>query len=220
MKFELKPCNRGITDEELLEDLRRSAASLKKDSITYEEYDEIGHYSSRTVEVRFRSWNKALEIAGLRVTRKVNHTTLEFFENLENVWRTLGRQPRREEMKHPLSKLSGKAYERHFNGWRKGLEAFVEWVNSDEPDDENPTQQIKSIAKGGNPRNPSLRLRMRVMFRDKYTCRICGRSPAKGHNVDFHVDHIIPWSKGGKTELDNLQTLCQDCNLGKSDLLL
>jgi hypothetical protein len=162
MKFELKPWNRGITDEELLEDLRRSAASLKKDSITYEEYDEIGRCCSHTFETRFGSWNKALEIAGLRVTRKVNHTTLEFFENLENAWRTLGRQPSMDEMKRPLSKISGGAYNKHFNGWRKGLEAFVEWVNTDEPEDENPTQQTKSIARGGNPRNPSLRLRIRV----------------------------------------------------------
>ncbi|WP_343324290.1 HNH endonuclease signature motif containing protein [Streptococcus sp. Marseille-P8640] len=38
-------------------------------------------------------------------------------------------------------------------------------------------------------------------------------------NVVLHVDHIIPWSKGGETVLGNLQTLCSKCNLGKSDLL-
>ena len=30
-------------------------------------------------------------------------------------------------------------------------------------------------------------------------------------------DHIVPWSKGGKSVLENLQMLCTDCNLKKSD---
>ena len=33
-----------------------------------------------------------------------------------------------------------------------------------------------------------------------------------------HVDHIIPIAKGGETKLYNLQTFCETCNLGKSDL--
>jgi 5-methylcytosine-specific restriction endonuclease McrA len=37
--------------------------------------------------------------------------------------------------------------------------------------------------------------------------------------VVLHVDHIIPWSKGGQTVDENLQTLCDRCNLGKSDFL-
>lgn len=55
------------------------------------------------------------------------------------------------------------------------------------------------------------------MQRDNFKCCICGASPAKDPSVVLHVDHIIPWSKGGKTELDNLQTLCSNCNYGKSD---
>lgn len=66
-------------------------------------------------------------------------------------------------------------------------------------------------------RNVNLRLRFRVMQRDNFKCCICGASPAKDPSVVLHVDHIIPWSKGGKTELDNLQTLCSNCNYGKSD---
>jgi 5-methylcytosine-specific restriction endonuclease McrA len=33
--------------------------------------------------------------------------------------------------------------------------------------------------------------------------------------VELHADHISPWADGGKTVLENLQTLCQNCNLGK-----
>ena len=34
---------------------------------------------------------------------------------------------------------------------------------------------------------------------------------------DMHADHIIPWSKGGKTTLENGQMLCIQCNLKKSN---
>jgi 5-methylcytosine-specific restriction endonuclease McrA len=35
--------------------------------------------------------------------------------------------------------------------------------------------------------------------------------------VQLHVDHIYPWAKGGETVVENLQTLCMTCNIGKSD---
>ncbi len=45
-----------------------------------------------------------------------------------------------------------------------------------------------------------------------HKCPICG----KIFEFDkMHADHIIPWSKGGKTMLDNCQMLCRDCNLKK-----
>jgi 5-methylcytosine-specific restriction endonuclease McrA len=49
---------------------------------------------------------------------------------------------------------------------------------------------------------------------------MCGASPAKDPAVTLHVDHIEPWSKGGTTTLDNLQTLCSTCNIGKADCTL
>ena len=66
-------------------------------------------------------------------------------------------------------------------------------------------------------RDPSTRLRFEVLVRDQFTCRFCGASPAKDPSVTLHIDHIIPWSKGGETTLDNLQTLCSKCNLGKGN---
>ena len=43
-------------------------------------------------------------------------------------------------------------------------------------------------------------------------CQLCGIS-AKDRPLD--VDHIIPRSRGGKTELANLQALCSKCNRSK-----
>lgn len=58
-------------------------------------------------------------------------------------------------------------------------------------------------------------LRYDVFKRDNFKCSICGMSAKDG--VKLQVDHIIPISKGGKTEMDNLQTLCSRCNIGKSN---
>jgi 5-methylcytosine-specific restriction endonuclease McrA len=47
---------------------------------------------------------------------------------------------------------------------------------------------------------------------------LCGRSKRK-HGVVIHVDHIKPKSKYPELALEynNLQLLCEDCNLGKSN---
>lgn len=57
-------------------------------------------------------------------------------------------------------------------------------------------------------------LRYDILKRDNGRCQICGRSAQDG--VTLEVDHIKPISKGGKTEPDNLRTLCRDCNRGKA----
>ena len=58
-------------------------------------------------------------------------------------------------------------------------------------------------------------LRYDILRRDNYRCQICGITAKEG--AKLHVDHIMPIAKGGKTVPDNLQTLCDRCNLGKSD---
>lgn len=58
-------------------------------------------------------------------------------------------------------------------------------------------------------------LRYDILKRDGYKCQICGSTAQDG--VKLHIDHIIPVSKGGRTVKSNLRTLCDRCNLGKSD---
>jgi hypothetical protein len=57
------------------------------------------------------------------------------------------------------------------------------------------------------------RLRFTILQRDGFKCQICNASKQDG--VVLEVDHIIPISKGGKTEESNLLTLCMPCNRGK-----
>lgn len=62
-------------------------------------------------------------------------------------------------------------------------------------------------------------LREAIKKRDNYTCCLCGNSVYNEPNLLLEVDHIIPISKGGKTEASNLQTLCWRCNRTKKDNL-
>lgn len=57
-------------------------------------------------------------------------------------------------------------------------------------------------------------LRMSIFTRDGFRCRLCYRSPTEDR-VKLHVDHIVSVAAGGRTERENLQTLCSDCNIGK-----
>lgn len=59
------------------------------------------------------------------------------------------------------------------------------------------------------------KLRYQILRRDGFRCQLCGASQADG--VRLHVDHIIPVSKGGTSDVENLRTLCDRCNLGKGD---
>lgn len=54
-----------------------------------------------------------------------------------------------------------------------------------------------------------------ILERDDYTCQCCGASLHDDFNLKLEVDHIVPISKGGKTDPSNLQTLCQKCNRSK-----
>lgn len=59
------------------------------------------------------------------------------------------------------------------------------------------------------------KLRTQIKERDNYTCCQCGNSVFAEPNLLLEIDHIIPVSKGGLTQENNLQTLCWKCNRNK-----
>ena len=130
----------------------------------------------------------------------------------------------------PPSIIQGKTYVTRWGTWRKTLEAFVDWANSDdrakEPGEPNsntrvPEEPAKEVVRTESDcREVRPGLRFKVFMRDRFRCLACGRSPATHLNIELHADHILAVANRGKTVIENLQTLCQECNLGKGRIVL
>ena len=220
MRFELDDSARYHSDDELITDLRRVAEALGRPTVTSREYREHGRYSSKPFENRFGSWNAAIDAAGLQRNVTLNLSQDELFDNLENLWIRLGRQPKYGELESSGSLYSVSTYEKRFGSWRKALEAFVEYVNSETDAEETVPEEDQNEPRSRHKttRGVSDRIRFLVFRRDNFKCAICGRTPATNPGIELVIDHREPWSKGGETEFDNLQTLCSECNAGKSNL--
>lgn len=215
-----------IPDEILIEDMKKVAIMLNKDSISTRNYSNNGTYKVQTILLRFGSWNEALKIAKLKPTVYKEISDIDLFEEIEKMWVNKGSQPTTTDVKNGMSKYSLNTYLRRFGGWPNALKSFLDYINEEyiyyektgtQKSDEI-KEKIRTVKKHSTPREPNLRLRFQVLKRDNFKCCICGRSPSTIGGLELQVDHIIPWSKGGETTIDNLQTLCNDCNLGKSNL--
>ncbi|GAB1376416.1 hypothetical protein MASR1M48_12640 [Lactococcus petauri] len=220
---------------ELVNDLRRISVLLNSRKVTSTQYYEKGKFSAPTIKERFGSWSNFIEKAGLEQTDFIKPiSNIELFEELERIWIILEKQPTTNDMKKGISKYSLDTYMRRFGGWRNALSAFVEYINTEEDEktendnldttnsevinNEVVKSEIVKKYQKRTTRSINLKLRFRVLQRDSFKCCFCGASPAKDSSIELHVDHILPWSKGGETVIDNLQTLCSKCNLGKSNL--
>jgi HNH endonuclease/Homing endonuclease associated repeat len=207
--------HRNVPERELVRDLRRVARETGRRRVTSALYGEHGTFRPNTLARRFGSWNAALGAAGLPVTQRWKVPDAVLLKNLADVWRRLGRQPTWRELtkRGGFSMFAGATYKRRFGSWHKSLRAFEAFVNSGRRD----ALPQRARTAGRSSREVNWRLRATVLIRDNCLCRMCGASPAKDPAVTLHVDHIVPWSKGGQTVLANLQALCATCNIGKGD---
>ena len=65
----------------------------------------------------------------------------------------------------------------------------------------------------------SEQMKHRVYEKQKHKCPMCVKNGIDTEYAfeEMQGDHIVPWSKGGRTIEDNLQMLCEKCNNDKSD---
>ena len=101
----------------------------------------------------------------------------------------------------------GKEFETEHRGWKRFCSTVCQQKNTYE--------KTKGIIRT----SPYYQRRFSILARDGFRCRYCGRS-AQEDGVKLQVDHIMPKEKGGADEPANLITACQECNTGKSNLLL
>ena len=195
-------------------ELQRIATKLGKRTVTAKDIDKHGLLSSKTVMQKFGTLRKGLGAAGLVASRYTKATDQELFNVIEDLWmRTLqdsGRRPREGEVRKYGCPVSARTIQGRFGSWKKALAATAR--ASGKMKDESQVEPVEVVKQR---QALSVRKRFIVLKRDQYRCRICRKS-----GVELEVDHVIPFSQGGADRLDNLQTLCKDCNRSKSDRLM
>lgn len=99
--------------------------------------------------------------------------------------------------------------------WREHKKAKRERDRAKKREKRRLEYQDRRMANDAEHAKVTRAMRYDVLRRDGFHCVRCGRGREDG--VKLHVDHMVPVSRGGKSVMDNLQTLCEDCNCGKGN---
>ena len=222
-----------ISRSKIIEELERVAKHFDYKDFRGKEFDNLSDISFGTVIREFGTWEKALSFLKENLSKKNielgsrrnkrQYKEKELFDEMERIWNLLGHRPSVNEWNLSKASISDNTYMRYFGGWQNACLKFIEHkmggsIFSDEEEKEISDKEVKATDyKPEYSRNIPLNIRLKVLDRDNFRCVFCGRSPATDIGIKLHIDHIEPFSKGGKSIFENLQTLCQDCNLGKSN---
>lgn len=226
----------NTTKDLLIQELKKIVQDNNLEILNQGDYEKYGgKYTVQTFYNHFGSWKKAKIAAGLKIGRAAPEKE-ELFSELQKVWEKLGRQPSNDEISE-YSPYKYSTYRHVFGGWTKAIYSFIEYMQDDTQDgqqeiietvvvDEPLIEQVAEksssinnentrIIKMKTPRTVSTRLRFKVFMRDAFTCQYCGKKPQDG--IKLEADHIVAYSNGGETILENLKTACWACNNGKSN---
>jgi len=214
-KFDLSAKKVKYLNKELIESLEVFAKNNNFGYFSTTEYDnwenKIAH--SETIANRFGSWNKALNIIGIKGGREREYSPEELIENLEDIWKELNFPPGKRQLAKYGRKISEHPYKRLWGSVKSACELLSQFHEG-----KISLEQLLLKTKQKNERKTiPLNIRWAVLKRDNYSCKKCGRSPGKENTVELEIDHIIPIAKNGTNDKENLQTLCHECNQGKKD---
>jgi hypothetical protein len=202
-----------VTEREMLDSLRKFAARSNGRPFTTREYDRWKDKvcSSWTISERLGSWRSVLAQVGIETgVKSRRYSPRELMDNLECVWRELGRPPGARLIARHGLRISEPTYRRRWGSLREACQLLARFKK-----DEITEQQLLGTAPSRQSRTAlSLKVRWEVLKRDDYRCIKCGARPP---DVELEVDHIVPVSRRGTNDLTNLRTLCRPCNQGKKD---
>ncbi len=226
-----------IPSQKIIEEMERVSKIFDHVEFGWRDFNKHGNISAGTIKREFGTWREALsalkkylngkglDLAPRKFPYNRQYSDEQMFQEMERIWVSLGHRPSRNEWEASDPKISYNAYKNRFGGWTSTCLNFIEFkmggvITTNEPlreKGENEKAQKGISTKTGSGRTVLLGVRLKVLSRDNFRCAFCGRSPATDIGVKLHIDHIVPFSKGGKATLDNLQTLCNECNLGKGN---
>lgn len=224
-----------ISKERILAELEKVAKQFNYTEFSRSDFSKYADINHNTAIRQFGTWGKTIialrehlqekniELKPRKEPYNRVYTDKQIFDEMERIWLFLGHRPYRSEWEALDPRISYNGIVRRFGGWSKACLKFIEYKTGKYAVAETPIKAEKPISrpklnlKPEDTRVISLGLRFEVLKRDNFKCVSCGRSPATDAGVQLHIDHIVPFAKGGKTILTNLQTLCSGCNLGKSN---
>lgn len=220
--------------EEIQNELFRISKIIGNKFITRKDIERHGRVSYDTIKRKFGGLIKALVNTGLITEHEKRKkygriTKEELFNEIGRVWDlTLEKYDRRPFIKDfkENSNFAPWIWESHFGSFRKALAEYLAWEEKTISNTERKVIRVEEYSNTNEVKNKLCfikrtippGLRWKVLSRDDYKCKVCGKNPRK-HHVILEVDHIIPWSNGGMTIEDNLRTLCSNCNKGKTNNL-
>ena len=217
-----------IPREVIVNELRKVAVQFGERRFSRREFDQIATAcKGSAVLSHFGSWSVALNATGIplkdhkRNRKQISDTQL--LGELARVWRALGHRPSKLEWEASDAAYSYTTYKQRFAGWVNACtalvtgDAAVEFTGTSHPSVSDAEVSVESHVKVPPERNRTvpLKVRIRVLTRDRFRCLLCGRTPAMNPGAVLHLDHIVPFSAGGLTVEKNLRTLCEKCNWGK-----
>lgn len=181
-----------IPDEKLIQNLRELAEELGR-TPTMRDMANIGPHTCKTYQLRFGSWNEALQAADLEVNQRYEWFDLEC-ANCED------------EFQKPV-----RYYEPDQNHFCTH-DCYIEWLRSGN----HPHEKHGETPYYGPNWDVQ---RRKALERDEYTCQSCGMSNEEHiqeYGRELNVHHITPWHEFDDSEkrnrLDNLITFCISCH--------
>lgn len=232
-----------IPREKVISELEKVAKHFNYTDFKQDDFDKIADISYYKVYREFGPWKEVMEFLlnhfkkqGIDfkiTTRRSSYSVQEMFDEMERIWKQLGHRPSRNEWVAAHPKISYDSIYRRFGGWTNACLKFIEYKSggavavydeqqeqkfeTHKPSEEDKKDGFSSSKVVEKSRTIPLNLRIKVLSRDNFRCVFCGKSPATDIGTKLQIDHIVPFAEGGGNSIENLQTLCEECNLGKSN---
>jgi hypothetical protein len=234
---------RNVTKAQVLEELEKVAEYYNFIEFSRQKFEKVASFGSGVITRQFDgSWRKALDSLNIHLmnkgitlsprlsTRNQVHSDKELFDEIGRIWKLVGHQPSLTEWREANPKILYNFVNFRFSRWIKACSEYIEYVMGNEIREDNfiiPDQlpkktQLKAryFYKNSNYRNITILSRMKILRRDNFCCVFCGKSPVTDNSTKLHIGHIKPFSQGGSCSMENLQTICNECNNRKRSSLV